>query len=46
MPAYDGVLDLLFITEEIEERRESETLLDELDPAEFSLRRTTWPGRR
>jgi len=45
MPAYDGVLTLLLIPEEIEERRDGEALLEELDPEEFTLRRTTWPGQ-
>jgi hypothetical protein len=46
MLGYDGVLTLLLIPEEIEERSDSETLLEELEPEEFTLRRTTWPGRR
>jgi len=46
MPGYDGVLTLLLIPEQIEERSDSETLLEELEPEEFTLRRTTWPGRR
>jgi hypothetical protein len=46
MPGYDGVLTLLLIPEQIEERSNSETLLQELEPEEFTLRRTTWPGRR
>jgi hypothetical protein len=46
MPGYDGVLTLLLIPEQIEERSNSETLLEELEPEEFTLRRTTWPGRR
>lgn len=46
MPAYDGVLTLLLIPEEIEERSESETLLEERDPEEFTLRRKAWPSRK
>ena len=46
MPNYDGVLTLLFIPEEIEDRSDSESVLEELDPEEFTLRRETWPGRR
>jgi hypothetical protein len=46
MPNYDGVLTLLFIPEEIEDRGDSEPVLEELDPEEFTLRRKTWPGRR
>lgn len=45
MPTYGGVLTLLLIPEEIEDRT-SESLLQELDPEEFTLRRKTWPGRR
>ena len=32
--------------EEIEDRSDSESVLEELDPEEFTLRRKTWPGRR
>jgi hypothetical protein len=46
MPSYDGVLTLLFIPEEIEDRSDSESLVEELDPEEFTLRRKTWPSRR
>lgn len=46
MPGYDGVLTLLLIPEEIEERSDSETFLEELDPKDFTLQRKTWPGRR
>ena len=46
MPSYDGVLTLLLIPEEIEDRSDSERLLDELEPEGFTLRRKTWPGRR
>jgi len=46
MPSYDGVLTLLFIPEEIEDRGDSEPALEELDPEEFTLRRKTWPGHR
>lgn len=46
LPGYDGVLSLLLILEEIEDRSDSETLCEELDPEEFTLRRKTWPGRR
>jgi hypothetical protein len=45
MPSYDGVLTLLWISEEIEDHP-SEPLLEELDPDEFTLRRKTWPGHR
>jgi hypothetical protein len=45
MPSYDGVLTLLLISEEIEDRA-SEALLEELGPEAFTLRRKTWPGRR
>ena len=46
MPGYDGVLTLLAIPERVEDRSDSETLLEELDPEEFTLRRKTWPDRR
>jgi hypothetical protein len=46
MPNYDGVLTLLFIPDEIEDRGGSEPRLEELDPEEFTLRRKTWPGHR
>lgn len=46
MPGYDGVLTLLLISEEIEDRSDSDKLLDELDPEEFSSRRKKWPSRR
>jgi hypothetical protein len=46
MPGYDGVLTLLLIPEEIEDRCDDETSLEELDPEEFSLQRKVWPGRR
>ena len=45
MPNYNGVLTLLLIPEEIEDRA-SEALLEELDPEKFTLRRKTWPGPR
>jgi hypothetical protein len=45
MPNYDGVLTLLLISEEIEDRA-SEPLLEQLDPEEFTLRRKTWPSGR
>jgi len=44
MPKYDGVLTLLFITEEIEDG-DHDPVLKELEPEEFTLRRKTWPGR-
>ncbi len=45
MRNYNGVLTLLLIPEEIEDRA-SEALLEELDPEDFTLRRKTWPGPR
>lgn len=46
MPGYNGVLTLLFIPEEIEASSGHDTLLNDLDPEEFTLCRKTWPGRR
>jgi hypothetical protein len=40
MPNYNGVLTLLLIPDEIEDRA-SEALLEELDPKEFTLRRNS-----
>lgn len=48
MPAYDGVLTLLWIRDPIERRAEDEDRggLEPLDPADFTLARRRWPGGR
>ncbi len=45
LPAFDAVLTILVIPEQIEDWRDSDGNL-ELDPEEFSLGRTRWPGRK
>lgn len=42
---YDAVLTILVIPEQIEDWSDNDRDL-ELDPNEFSLRRTRWPGRK
>lgn len=42
---YDSVLTLLWIESEIPLRSESDELLEELDPSEFTLDRKTWPKK-
>lgn len=47
LPSYDSVITLLWVRSEItKEEREEDSLLPELDPEEFTLRRKRWPGRR
>ena len=47
LPWYDSVITLLWVKREItKEEREEDSLLTELDPEEFTLRRKRWPGRR
>lgn len=47
LPWYDSVLTLLWVRREImKEEREEDSLLPELDPEEFTLRRKRWPGKR
>ena len=47
LPSYDSVITLLWIKREItKEVLEEDSLLEELDPEEFTLRRKHWPGKR
>lgn len=47
LPWYDSALTLLWVKREItKEEREEDSLLPELDPEEFTLRRKRWPGKR
>jgi hypothetical protein len=47
LPWYDSALTLLWARREIiKEEREEDSLLPELDPEEFTLRRRRWPGKR
>ena len=47
LPWYDSVITLLWAKREItKEEREEDSLLEELDPEEFTLRRKRWPGKR
>ena len=48
LPSYESVMTLLWIKGEIagEEVNEDDSLLEELDPDEFTLRRKRWPGKR
>jgi hypothetical protein len=46
VPTYNAVLTLLVIPERIEEWDAGESLLDDLDPDEFTWRRKRWPGQR
>jgi Zn-dependent peptidase ImmA (M78 family) len=47
-PYYGSVLTVLTINEPLEKNEpyEEDSLLDELDPAEFTIGRRRWPGRR
>jgi hypothetical protein len=45
--SYDSVITLLWIKREIvQTTTEEDSLLDELDPEDFTLRRKRWPGKR
>ena len=47
LPWYDSVITLLWVKREITKgEREEDSLLAELDPEEFTLRRKRWPGKR
>lgn len=47
LPWYDSVITLLLIKGQItKEEVEEDSLLEELDPQEFTLRRKRWPGKR
>lgn len=47
LPYYDSVITLLWAKREItKEERDDDSLLEELDPEEFTLRRKRWPGKR
>jgi hypothetical protein len=45
MPFYDAVLTLLYLREPVDHRTDSDEVLEELDPTEFTLRRTRWPTK-
>ena len=45
--SYESVITLLWVRRPIfDERSDEDTLLPELDPEEFTLRRKRWPGKR
>jgi len=47
LPWYNSVLTLLWTKRDIvKEVREEDSLLKELDPEDFTLRRKRWPGKR
>jgi hypothetical protein len=47
LPSYESVITLLWIKQEIsKEEVDEDSLLEELDPEEFTLRRKRWPGKR
>jgi hypothetical protein len=47
LPSYDSVITLLWLKQEIgKEAVDEDSLLEELDPDEFTLRRKRWPGKR
>jgi hypothetical protein len=45
MPFYDAVLTLLYLREPVDHRSDSDEILEELDPSEFTLERTRWPTK-
>jgi Zn-dependent peptidase ImmA (M78 family) len=47
LPSYESVMTLLWIKREIAKEGvpEDDSLLEELDPEEFTLRRKRWPGK-
>ncbi len=47
LPSYDSVMTLLWVKMQItKEEVGDDSLLEELDPQEFTLRRKRWPGKR
>ena len=47
LPSYNSVITLLWVKGKItKDEVEEDTLLEELDPEEFTLRRKRWPGKR
>ena len=46
IPSYDGVLTLLWLPAPLTDDRREDELLPELDPADFTLGRRRWPGKR
>jgi hypothetical protein len=47
LPSHKSVLSLLWVKHEImKEQDDRDSLLEELDPEDFTLRRKRWPGKR
>lgn len=46
IPSYDGVLTLLWVPAPLTKERHDDELLPELNPADFTLRREKWPGKK
>jgi len=47
LPSYESVITLLWVRDDItREESDEDSLLPELDPEEFTLRRKRWPGKR